>query len=82
VTRYSMADEVVACYTMQEVVHNHSHHTPAVKKVTRLPDICRYLQIRNQVGESGADGLAKAGRRLSRGAAPSTSSSSSKEKTP
>jgi hypothetical protein len=34
------------------------------------------------VGESGADGLVKAGRRLSRGAAPSTSSSSSKEKTP
>jgi hypothetical protein len=30
-----MADEVVACYTMQEVVHNHSYSTPAVKKVTR-----------------------------------------------
>jgi hypothetical protein len=36
VTRYSMADEVVACYTMQEVVHNHPYYTPAVKKVTRL----------------------------------------------
>ncbi len=42
----------------------------------------RYLEIRNQVGELGEDGLAKVGRRLSRGAEPSTSSNSSKEKTP
>ena len=42
----------------------------------------RYLEIRNEVGESGEDGLAKAGKRLSRGADPSTSSNSSKEKTP
>src|SRR6266571_6828290 len=44
--------------------------------------ICRYLEIRDQVGESGEDGLAKAGRRLSRGAEPSTSSNSSNQKTP
>src|SRR6266705_1262004 len=31
-----MVDEVVACYTMQGVVHNPSYSTPAVKKVTRF----------------------------------------------
>jgi ubiquinone/menaquinone biosynthesis C-methylase UbiE len=47
-----------------------------------LPLQDRYLEIRNQVGESEATGLVKVGSRLSRGAAPSTSRSSSKEKTP
>ena len=51
-TRYNMVDEVVACYTMKGVVHNHSDFTPAVKKVTRLfgPDRefsvhLRYMQV-------------------------------------
>src|SRR5258708_28100049 len=52
------------------------------KIVLQLRAQPRHLEIRNQVGESGEDGLAKVGRRLSRGADPSTSSNSSKEKTP
>ena len=43
-TYYNMVDEVVACYTMQGVVHNHFYPTPAVKTVTPEQHNSHYCQ--------------------------------------
>jgi len=76
--------EVLEAGLEAEVEHQLGRKKGGTRCISRQPRQieCRYLEIRNQVGESGEDGLAKVGRRLSRGAEPSTSSSSSKEKTP